>query len=79
MKTLFSWSQSMSMSMRKEHEPQGVIQYSQAKGGEMYIGPRRLYTWCESMEDLYKDFVQDIKENCIIIFLMTKYPHDYPF
>ena len=60
-------------------ESQGVIEITQAKEREMYIGLQRSCAQCEAMKELYKGSVQYIKEGSMIAVLATEDPHGYPF
>jgi hypothetical protein len=44
----------------------------------MYNGSRRSHAQNESMEDLYKGSIQDIKEGCVNEMLAIEDPHGYP-
>ena len=78
-KTQFHWPQSMSNENEEINvEPEGVDP-SQEEERERYIGSKRSSTRHETMEDLYKGSVQDIKEGCMIAVLAREDARGYPF
>jgi len=62
----------------EQQESQSIIESSQVEDIEIFIDSRRSCAQCEGMEDLYREFLQDINESSMIAVLMARYPHGYP-
>jgi hypothetical protein len=83
LRTPFHWPQNMPNESKETNivevqESQGAIENTQVDEREMYIGSGMSHAQCESMEDLYRGLVQDIKEGSMIVVLATEDPHGYP-
>ena len=63
----------------EQEQSQGIINSQQEGEREIYIGSKRSRAQHEAMEDLYRGFVQDVKEGCMIAVLADGDPLGYPF
>ena len=63
----------------EQQHSQTIINSPQVEEREIYIGSRISHSQCEVMEDLYRGFVQDVKEGCMIAVLADEDPLGYPF